>query len=170
MRIINRTKQDKEMVKAFNVYIHFQREVTIIINCILLVGFATALFLALSEGDFAHYQLIMPPLFWLFIICLHFKRVNLMIKRLQELNKFDVFVEAVAEDDKIVFTLDGIDTPSIELSFDKIKRVDQTKDYIFILTQAGLAYILKKDGFVSGSKEELIFSLRKYGIKVKGKV
>ena len=168
MQIVNRTKQDKELARAFHVYIHFQKKVPIVINCILLVAFLGGLFLR-SRGVLSE-ALFLPPMYWLFVVYIHFRRVNLMVKRLQELGRLDTVLEAVVEEDKIVFSFDGSPASHNELSFEKIKRVDQTKDYIFITTRAGIVHIFKKDGFVVGSKEEFVYFLRKNSVKVTGKL
>lgn len=133
---------------------------------IIYIGYAVLILLSLLTYDislFAFY-LVLGIVMALVILFSYWQNVKILIARDKETsNGKDLIVEILVFDDRIEHAI--LETKNT-LHFDNIRSVEQTKNYICVMTNAKLAYIFKKDSFTLGNAEDFIEFLKSKGIKV----
>ncbi len=134
---------------------------------IIYIGYAILLFLYLVTWNLSLFgaYLFLGLIFAFIILFSYSQNLKTTIARDKELaNGRDVVSQISVFDDKIELTVLE-NTQSV--SFENVKRADQTKNYICVITKAKFAYIFKKGSFTKGDAEGFIEFLRSKGIKVR---
>ena len=133
---------------------------------IIYIGYAVLLLMSLLVYDltlFASY-LFLGLIFALILFFKYSQNLKITVARDKELaSGRDMVTEIFVFDDKIEHTALG---NSQALGFESIKRVQQSKNYIYVISNAKLVYIFKKDSFTLGTPEEFIEFLKSKGIKI----
>lgn len=134
---------------------------------IIYIGYAILLLMSVLAYDislFISYSLL-GLILALIILFSYSQNLKTTIARDKELaNGRDIVSQISVFDDRIELTVLE-NTQSV--SFENVKRADQTKNYICVITKARFAYIFKKDSFTKGDSEGFIEFLRSKGIKVR---
>lgn len=101
---------------------------------------------------------------YLFAIIQYFRTTKIVIKRNNELlNGETPLKENLVFDDRIIQVARE---NSFTLLMENIKYVEITKNYIYVISKAGIWCDFKKDSFTKGDAEGFIEFLRSKGIKV----
>lgn len=133
---------------------------------IIYIGYAVLLLMSLLAYDltlFASY-LFLGLIFALILFFKYSQNLKITVARDKELaSGRDMVTEIFVFDDKIEHTALG---NSQALGFESIKRVQQSQNYIYVISNAKLVYIFKKDSFTLGTPEEFIEFLKSKGIKI----
>lgn len=137
---------------------------------IIYIGYAVLLLMSLLASLLAYDLTLFASYLFLglvFALILFFKysqSLKITVARDKELaNGRDMVTEIFVFDDKIEHTALG---NSQALGFESIKRVQQSQNYIYVISNAKLVYIFKKDSFTLGTPEEFIEFLKSKGIKI----
>ena len=133
---------------------------------IVYIGYTVLILFSLLTYDislFAFY-LVLGIVMALVFLFSYLQKVKILIARDKETsNGKDLIVEISVFEDRIEHII--LETKNT-LHFDNIRNVEQTKNYIYVMTNAKLAYIFKKDSFTLGNAEKFIEFLKSKGIKV----
>ena len=109
---------------------------------------------------------VLAPLWLLWAPLCYVLQVRTMLKRDQECFDGEILVRMTVAEEWIEVQTNG---NTIRAELCRMKRAYQTKHLILVRSEARLFYILRKDSFSLGSREEFIAFLMKKGIRVKGK-
>ena len=134
---------------------------------IIYIGYAILLLMSVLAYDISLFisYLLLGLILALIILFSYSQNLKTTIARDKELaNGRDIVSQISVFDDRIELTVLE-NTQSV--SFENVKRADQTKNYICVITKARFAYIFKKDSFTKGDSEGFIEFLRFKGIKVR---
>ncbi len=134
---------------------------------IIYIGYAILLLMSVLAYDISLFisYLLLGLILALIILFSYSQNLKTTISRDKELaNGRDIVSQISVFDDRIELTVLE-NTQSV--SFENVKRADQTKNYICVITKARFAYIFKKDSFTKGNSEGFIEFLRSKGIKVR---
>ncbi len=167
----NQYVRTKEFFKTFYTYLYFKRpraivfHVYIVMSVLLILSYLLFSERMRSEYEFGIYLSLMPILYIVYV-CRYYRVRKLSYLRDLEIDNGEP-VEA-----SISVTANGIDCihakseTATHVDLAKIKKIYNTKHYIYIMTGTKLIYPLKKDGFTKGTTEEFLAFLRGKGFKV----
>lgn len=162
----NRTIMNENLTKEMYRYYHFKLPIYIVIDVFMGLSFLANLAALLLEGKCNYSVFFLVPAFVLFQSYLYDKNVKTQLRRDNELYcgmPIEVQMIVTGEYVKAV----KANGTSNEVSFSNIKRAVQTKNLIFLESEAKLIYVFRKDSFVKGTAEEMISFLKGKGIKVR---
>lgn len=162
----NKYARNKEIVKELYRYQYFQRGFFMFFNTLICLSVLANIVIILLGVLSAISNLILGLLLLFYPVFCYFTQVKMLLKRDKEIFGKEPEIEVIITDE---YMKDANNEKTAPIEFDKIKVVKQTKNLILIRTKARLIYILPKDTFTVGSKDEFIDFLRKKGVVVKGK-
>ena len=157
--------RNKALAKELYGFIFFRRHYLFVAYIVLLISFIINLILLFTTGTTNWYIFIFVPLFLVLRVITYYKSVKLMTERDDEMFGGPVEVKAIVTDEFIQNTTSSGSVNKLE--FNKIKKVNQTKNLILLLSDSKLIYVFRKDSFSVGTYDEFIVYLRNKGIKVK---
>lgn len=158
----NQFTRDAEWAKDYCGYVYFRRPAAIVFSVL------AALYLVWGVYDLVVNRVInlciFFPIFWVVMTTLLYrKNSKLTLKR-----DFEMHGRAIE-------TITTVTNKDIEISqstgaryrirFADIKKVVETKKYIYLWSKTNTFYSMKKDGFSVGNGEELRIFLRNKGIR-----
>ena len=146
-------------------YYYFKRKWLVVIYIFLLVSFAANLLSFIFNETCNWFVFIFAPLYFLCQFYCYFYQVNIMIKRDFEVHGKEIRVETIVTNEYIQNTAS---TGAVnKLEFDKIKKASHTKNLILLRTNTNLIFVLRKDTFTKGNKDDFVHFLSSKGIKTK---
>ena len=163
----NRYIQDETFVKEFYQYTFFRRPINIALYVIMGLCLLACAVLTFVFG--LQYLREMWEFFFFVLLFLgleffsYFRQVNTAQKQRKEIHPEPV--EAVLTVTQDTITISAENDPPRSVGLDKIKRVFQTKNYVFLRSEAKLCYGFRKDAFTKGSTVEMMLFLKEKGIK-----
>ena len=163
----NKYTRDAQWAKDSARYIYFRRPSVIIMDAFFALYFAWGVYDWVFSGEFYFLRFFIPLYWCVFVFALYCKNSRLVLER-----DFEVHGRAV----EVVLTVGNKEIEQrhstgalYRLSFCDIKKVVQTKYFIYLWSKTNTLYPLKKDGFSVGNGEEFLRFVRNKGIKVSGK-
>lgn len=164
----NKYARDKSTAKEIYGYWFFKKPLMIFVYVMLGV-YALSCILGFIFDPEGAGELVLP--FILLVFCCaamlisYLSQVKNMVRRDAEMAKGgELLCEVSVSDSEITFSaLESRQSVSLE----KIKYAFATKNYISVVTEARLMYILKKDSFTLGDAERFIAFLKEKQIKIK---
>lgn len=164
----NKYKRNKSVAKEVWGYWFFKKPLMKLL--FLLLGLnalicIVAIFMNVGNKTEMLYTLIIDALLPLIIFASYYSQVKSMTNREGEIgNGEDILCTvAINEKDIELSMLDSLQT----VPLDRIKYGFLTENYIGLVTQARLLFILKKDSFTKGSLDGLLSFLSDRKIKIK---
>lgn len=157
--------RDKELIKEIFRFFYFQRKFRVVCNVLLSLSFLVNVLIAIFEKTMNWFVLIGVPLFFLYQIYIYIRQVNVTIKRDEEVFSGEILVKTIVTNEYIQCLAPNGSVQNV--TYDKIKNAVQTKKLILLRSKASLTYILRKDGFTKGTREEFLAFLVTKGVKIK---
>lgn len=151
----NYTRCDKD-VKALYKYVFFQNPAFLVIDLYFAAAFVYGVVNLIRHTD-STFWLICLPIAYLYQFLMYRFSVSSDLKKGLELNggkPMEVHIEITEE---------GINN----MPYTVIRKAIQTKNYIFLRTNAKMYFILRKNAFTKGTSEEFKAFLRSKGYKIK---
>lgn len=166
----NKFRRDKTTFKEI-FFSYFFCSPIVIVYSIISALYTVSFILAIISGPQAVKDSILVMLFILFgyaiLFIKYFQSVKIASERDNEVSGAEgIDCLITVTNDEII---SNIKENNVALSFDKLEKAYQTKNYIVVETKAKLSYILKKDSFNVGDADSFIVFLREKGIRIKGK-
>lgn len=166
----NKYTHDEEMMKENYRYFYFCRPFAIILNVFFILYFILGvLFFILDISGLivttsTYWLLIAIPPIWYGLLLFRYRTtVKTVILRELEVHgkpiEFTVYVT-----DEVIKQKESTGA-EIQLNYIDIKKVIQTKKYIYLRSKTNLLYPFKKDSFSIGNEKEFITFLKNKGIK-----
>ena len=157
----NRFVRTKEILREFYRYAYFKNPTILIADIALLALLAVSLLLWGTHLPLA--VVIVVPVVAAAQYWTYTRAVNAVMKRDDELTAGGKLeVTAAATEEKLVNT--DSTGASMELPYDKVKKIAQTKSLILLRSQANFWYILPKNTFTKGTAEEFLAFLKSKGL------
>ena len=161
----NKYTRDKEWAKDVYGYIYFCRPVTIVLYVLFAVYAMIGIYSSITSDNAAWYYILIPVIWCAVTVFLYNKKVNAVIKRDLALHGKTIEVTVTAAEDRI--KLSQSTGAEYELNYCDIKRVVQTRKYIYLWSKTNMSYSFKKNSFSCGDANEFLLFLRSKGVKVK---
>ncbi len=161
----NSYEKSEELIKEVYRYLHFKRKFRVVLNVIIIVCLLVNVLSAIFYGEFYWWAFIYAFFVWAYQIFCYFSQVRTVLRRDEELNGEELFVETIVTND---FIQNKASNGAVnELEYCKVKSAAQTKNLILLRSRANLIYIFRKDSFTKGTKEEFLAFLKEKGIRIK---
>ena len=157
--------RNKEVAKEVYRYYCFQRKRIIVLYVIIVAILVSDILNFVFSGIFEWLPLLYVLLILLWQFFLYHYQVKMVIKRDCEGHGKEMSVETVVTSEHIQSLSSNGAVNKVE--FHNIRSAVQTKNLIILRTKANLLYILRKDSFTNGTKDEFIAFLETKGVKVK---
>ena len=163
----NRYTRNRELIGEIYRYYFFKRRLWVFFDVIMIASFLVNLVSAFAGQDCYVAGFVLAPLCIGLQFVNYFRQLKLVLARDKEVYGKEIEVETTVSADVIrnVAVTGAVN----EVGFNKIRWGAQTKNLIFLTSEARLIYIFKKDGFEVGTPDEFIAFLKTKGITVKGK-
>lgn len=153
--------RNKDLAKELYGYIFFRRNYLFVAYIVLLISFIINLIILITTGTTNWYVFVFVPLFLILRLITYFKSIKLMTERDEEMFGGAVEIKTIVTDEYIQ---NITSTGSVnKLEYSKIKKVNQTKNLILLLSDSKLIYVFRKDTFSIGTCDEFINFLRNKG-------
>ncbi len=153
--------REKQMYKELYQSYYFKTPIFLILYVLFAIQILISFSVSMGNGLFALFCGSLIVLLGVFVCSLNIKTA--LARDNERGNGKELLNELFVYDDSIELEMFGNkDT----LSFSNIKRVSESKNYIFVQTKARMAYVLKKDSFTLGTSDEFIEFLKSKGVKV----
>lgn len=154
--------RSKEIAKEFYRYVCFKRPFILTFDILMGLSFFTNIILLIVADTRAYSVFALVPIFCLFQIFQYQISVKTMTKRDNEMsNGMPITIDMVVSNDEMTCTASNGSVTQI--SFNKIRKVIQTKKLILLRSEAKLIYIFPKDSFIKGSSDEFMSFLKQKG-------
>ena len=161
----NKYTRDKEWAKDIYSYICFRRPIIIVFDIIfalyILIGIYNLITLNIVNWSF----IFIPVIWCVYISFLYIRNVNTVINRDLEMHGKAIDVTVTVAEDMIKQSQSN--SSEFQLNYSDIKKVVQTKKYIYLFSKTNLIYSFKRDSFSIGVADEFILFLKDKGMKVK---
>ena len=158
----NKFTRDGEWTKDFCRYAYFRRPIAIVFSALAVLYLVWGMYDLLVNLTINVF--ILFPIFWVVMTTLLYrKNSTLVLKRDFEMHGKPVEVVTTITNKDI--TISHSTGALYRISFNDIKKVVQTKKFIYLWSKTNTVYTLKKDGFTLGNEEELRLFFRNKGIK-----
>lgn len=163
----NNYTRNKEWAKDCHGYICFRRPTMIVFQIICILYFIIGILDSIFTKSVCWQYISLALIFYPLIVFVYIRNVNTEIKRDLEIHGKAIEVTlAVTED---IIKQSSSTGAELQLNYNDIKRVVQTKKYIYLLSKTNTIYSFKKDSFSVGSTNEFLLFLKNKGIKVRGR-
>ena len=158
----NKCVRDREWAKDCYGYIYFRRPVAIVFEVLAALYLVWNVYDVLANGMINMF--IIFPFFWVAMTTLLYrKNTTLTLKRDLEMHGRAVEIVTTVTNKDIAISLT---TGALyRVSIADIKKVTETKKYIYLWSKTNVLYPFKKTGFSVGNGEELRIFLRNKGVK-----
>jgi len=160
----------EELYKELYYYNLFKKPKSIIWHIFLILSFSIGVLAllfpeALVDDGSAKIAVFLPLFLWIVIFRQHRRAMKANYKQNLELNNGKPVQRrmVLTNDDIYVDRMD--DASGSCISYSSVKKIGQSKNYYYLITQTGLHLIFKKDGFVTGNLEDFLVFLRRKGFK-----
>ena len=161
----NRYIKDKEGTKDVYSYIYFRRPIIIVFYVIFALHILANIYNAIAIDIYYGYYIFFPVIWVALVVFLYNKRVNTTIKRDLELHgKAIEFTLRVTED---MIKLSQSTGSEFQINYRDIKKVVQTRKYIYLWSKTNMLYPFKKDAFTVGNTDDFLLFLKNKGMKIK---
>lgn len=161
----NKYTKDEPLLKEIYKYVCFKRPITFI-PTIIMIGILIKAMIDWISINYCNSPILFISIFYFAFKIFYYKfLVSRQIKATNELNNGKPLeINTVVYNDSIQYTASN--GAINEINFENIKYGFQTKNLILFLSKANLIYILKKDTFTKGTKDEFIEFIKNKGIKI----
>ena len=161
----NSYTRDEKLIKEIYRYEYFRRKLLIIFDIAMILCLLSNVLILIVEKHCDWGVFILAPLYFLYKFFCYWRQVRMILKRDQEVHGKEISVETIVTNEYIQNTAS---TGAVnQLSYENIRNVVQTKNLIYLRSEANLVYIFRKDAFTKGNAEDFIKFLKDKGIKVK---
>ncbi len=165
----NTYTRDKKLITEYCRHAMYKSPSTIVGYCLIAFLIVDCVFMVMLQKsvEWLTIYAFIIAVFGIAVIAWQCRRsIKLILRRDLEVN------HGKPMDITVIVTNDGIgirnDTAEQTISFDSVKKkVYQSKNLIYLTTNAKLAIIFDKNSFEIGSAEELLAFLRAKGFKIK---
>ncbi len=156
-----------EFVKEIYAELYFRRPIRIVFYAFYLLSFLFGVFrLALGDVDINSILLVFLPLLVVVLTAFNYvKSCKLTVKRDLEQNGGEYIKGTVLITENEIFLKSSMGQSSA-VGLSVVKSVRCTKNYVYLITESKLAYVMQKE-FTKGSPEELFAFLKSKNIKCK---
>ncbi len=168
----NKYTKDKTSVREYLNYFYWKKPILLMLNilfALLFVFTIVSIFLPAIfpyNNDLKALYIVLPLFIWTVNITRYFKALKLSVMRDREINNGNpIDMHYIVSDDKVEVHCESIETKN-SVSIFQVKKVVKTKNFIILVTEAKLSFVLKKDSFIKGTPEELIEFLKSKGLKI----
>lgn len=159
----NKYTRDKEWAKNVYSYIHFRRPIIIVFDVIFALYLIIGVFNSITTRSIDWYHILIPIIWFILVVLIYARNVKTVIKRDLELHEKAIEVNIKVTEDLIIQVQST--GSEFQLNYCDIKKVVQTKKYIYLWSKTNMLYSFKKDSFTRGNLEEFLCFLEKKGIK-----
>ena len=161
----NSYTRDEKLIKEIYRYEYFRRKLLIIFDIAMILCLLSNVLILIVEKHCYWGVFILAPLYFLYKFFCYWRQVRMILKRDQEVHGKEISVETIVTNEYIQNTAS---TGAVnQLAYENIRNVVQTKNLIYLRSEANLVYIFRKDAFTKGNAEDFIKFLKDKGIKVK---
>ncbi len=161
----NKYTRNKEWAKDVYGYMYFRRPIIIV----LYILFAIYMFLGIYNSityNIVNWTYILIPIIWcVFGAFLYKRNVNTVIKRDLELHGKEIEVTVTVTEN--IIKQSQSTGSEFQLNYSDIKKVVQTKKYLYLWSKTNLLYSFKRSSFSCGNADEFLLFLKNKGVKVK---
>lgn len=160
--------RDEELAKEFYRYSYFGKPVHKIFAAIYIFLLAMSVFAFVKDGnpEMLIYCIVIIALVVGMLIWVYKRSVKAMLAQSEILLSGELPALEFSFFDNEIKTK-ATSGEELTVSYEKIKRVQTTKNLILLSIGMNMFFILKKDAFVLGSYESFVIFLKNKGIKVK---
>ncbi len=162
----NKFTKNKEWAKDAFGYICFRRPLKIAIDVFFAIYLFFGLLSIIVINDNIEYFFIVVPIIWWVLSFLQYNRcINASLKRDLEMHGKEIDVVTIVTEDLIRYSQST--GSEFQLQYSDIKKVVQTKGFIYLWSKTNMLYSFKKDSFSIGNTTDFLLFLKNKGIKVK---
>ena len=158
----------KEFYKELYFYYYFRRPIWIMIH--VLAGIQVLYIVAslLMLGEIQGINLAYIFIYVFFLLVRYKAMVDVTYKREMEVSAGVPF-EYTTEVTEHALIQKSSNGSNIEIEFQKVKRVMETKSYFLLFTKTNLIFMINKDNFSIGDADGFVEYLKRKGYKVKSR-
>ena len=161
----NHYTRDIEWAKDACGYALFRRPILIICYAVLILYMLLGVFELFVSGA-VFWECFLLPLLWGGVAAFSYrKHVNTTLSRDRELHGKAIEVTVSVGEDGIRQTQST--GAEFQLHYSDVKKVVQTKRFIYLWSKTNMLYSLKRDGFLHGTADGFLYFLKSKGLKVK---
>ncbi|MGN0518033.1 MAG: YcxB family protein [Acutalibacteraceae bacterium] len=168
----NKYTRDEEMVKDIYRYFYFRRPFAIFLNVLFVLYFILGVLyfildisgLIVTTSTY-WFLIAIPPIWYVLLLFRYNINVKTAIQRDLEIHGKPIEVTVSVTDEVIRYKQST--GSELQLNYIAIKKVIQTKKYIYLRSKTNLLYPFKKDSFSIGNEKEFITFLNNKGMKLK---
>ncbi|MBR5783221.1 MAG: hypothetical protein IKY33_03235 [Clostridia bacterium] len=161
----NKYTRDKEWAKDINSYIWFRRPIIIVLDIIFALYILIGIYNSITSNVVDWFYILIPIIWCVFVAFIYRKNVNTVIKRDLELHGKAIEVTVTVAED--IIKQSQSTGSEFQLNYCDIKKVVQTKKYIYLWSKTNMLYSFKRNSFSFGAADEFLLFLKNKGIKVK---
>ena len=161
----NKYTRDKEWAKDVCSYIFFRRPIIIALDIIFALYILYGIYNSVILNIVLWVYILIPIIWCAFVFIVYRKNVNILIKRDLEVHGKAIEVTVTVLDDVIKHSQST--GSELQLNYCDIKKVVQTKKYIYLWSKTNMLYSFKLYSFSLGAADEFLLFLKNKGIKVK---
>lgn len=159
----NKYTRDKQWAKDVYGYMYLRRPIMIVLNSIFALYLLIGIYNSIVAGVVNWVYILWPIVYCAFTVWLYSMNVRAVIKRDLESHGTPVEDIVTVSEDKI--RLSHSTGAEYHLNYCDIKKVVQTKKYIYLLSKAKLIYSVKRDAFTIGDAATFLAFLKTKGLK-----
>ncbi len=162
MDILFESSYIKDYKWSREVFVAIRRRFLIISSALVLIYQAIVVY-NIANGKIQVPAIIMAALLLFVYAYVIVKSIRLPIKA--DIGRYGkpVSIRVCATDEKLISYKSSGDI--VELEYTGIKRMKQSKNYLYLVSDAGLWYCVRKDGFTVGDYNSFVEFLEAKGIK-----
>lgn len=160
----NKLTRDAEWAKDCYGYIYFRRPIMIVLDVMAVLYLVWGIY-DLVVNSVINVVIIFPVFLVVLTTLVYRKNSKMSLKRDFEVHGRAIEAVTAVTDKGIEMSLS---TGALyRVSFNDIKKVVQTKKYIYLWSKTNVLYPLKKDSFSMGNAEDFLLFMRNKGVRVK---
>lgn len=158
----NKLMRDAEWAKDCYGYIYFRRPIMIVLDVLAVLYLIWGVY-DLVVNSVINVVIIFPVFLVVLTTLVYRKNSKMSLKRDFEVHGKAIEIVTTVTDKGVEMSMS---TGALyRVSFNDIKKVVQTKKYIYLWSKTNTLYPLKKDSFSVGSAEDFLLFMRNKGIK-----
>lgn len=159
----NKYTRDKELARDLYGYMYFRRPIMIVLDIMFALCLLIGIYNSIMAGVVNWVYILWPIVYYAIAVWLYSMNVRAVIKRDLESHGKPVEEIVTVSEDKI--RLSQSTGAEYHLNYCDIKKVVQTKKYIYLLSKAKLIYSVKRDAFTIGDAATFLAFLKTKGLK-----
>ena len=161
----NKYTRDKDWAKDIYSYIYFRRPIIIVLDIIYALYLLIGIYNSITSNVVDWVPILIPIIWCAFVAFIYRKNVNTVIKRDLELHGKAIEVTVTVAED--IIKQSQSTGSEFQLNYCDIKKVVETKKYIYLWSKTNMLYSFKRNSFSFGAADDFLLFLKNKGIKVK---